>query len=86
MSDEKNKIKVEFAPGCFDNFEGSQEELDSFIAEIIRMAESGELTDNSRLLTDENIDDLPEDVVEWLNSILEETPEDNENERKNKLN
>jgi DNA phosphorothioation-dependent restriction protein DptG len=28
------KITVEFAPGCFDNFEGTQEELDQLVAEI----------------------------------------------------
>ena len=41
------KIKVEFAPGCFDSFEGTQEELDALVQEIQRMAESGELHENS---------------------------------------
>ena len=41
MSEDK-KIKIEFAPGCFDNFDGTQEELDEFLAEIARMVESGE--------------------------------------------
>jgi hypothetical protein len=27
-------LKVEFAPGCFDNFDGTQEELDGLMAEI----------------------------------------------------
>ena len=43
----KSKIKVEFAPGAFDQFEGTQEELDEFIAEIQRMADSGELEEQS---------------------------------------
>jgi hypothetical protein len=30
-------LKVVFAPGCFDSFEGSQEELDSLTAEIQNM-------------------------------------------------
>lgn len=38
-----NKLKVVFMPGCFDDFEGSQEELDELISEINRLAESGEL-------------------------------------------
>jgi hypothetical protein len=29
-----NKLKIEFAPGCFDHFEGSQEELDELIKSI----------------------------------------------------
>ena len=43
----KNQIKIEFAPGAFDQFEGTQEELDAFIAELQRMAESGELEEHS---------------------------------------
>ena len=27
----EKKLKIEFAPGCFDHFEGSQEELDDLI-------------------------------------------------------
>lgn len=42
------KLKIEFAPGCFDHFEGSQEELDQLIEEITRMFESGELEKNAR--------------------------------------
>ena len=51
MSDKK--IKIEFAPGAFDQFEGTQEELDAFIAELQRMAESGELEEHSVALDDE---------------------------------
>ena len=43
----KNPVKIEFAPGAFDSFEGTQEELDAFIAELQRMAESGELEQQS---------------------------------------
>ena len=43
----KNPVKIEFAPGAFDQFEGTQEELDEFIAELQRMAESGELEQQS---------------------------------------
>lgn len=47
------KIRVEFAPGAFDQFDGTQEELDEFIAEIQRMAESGELEAQSVPLDDD---------------------------------
>jgi len=43
----KNPVKIEFAPGAFDQFDGTQEELDEFIAELHRMAESGELEQQS---------------------------------------
>lgn len=49
----KNPVKIEFAPGAFDSFEGTQEELDAFIAELQRMAESGELEEHSMSLDDE---------------------------------
>lgn len=45
---EKKKIQIEFAPGCFDNFEGTQEELDDLIAEIKRLVETGELQERAR--------------------------------------
>jgi hypothetical protein len=53
MSNDKPKMKVEFAPGAFDGWEGTQEELDQFVAEIHRMAESGELEENSIDITDD---------------------------------
>ena len=49
----KKQIKIEFAPGAFDSFEGTQEELDAFIAELQRMAESGELEEHSQSLDDD---------------------------------
>ncbi|NBX56587.1 MAG: hypothetical protein EBT70_16280 [Betaproteobacteria bacterium] len=46
-------LKVVFAPGCFDDFEGTQEELDELVAEIKSMAERGELEENSKQLSEE---------------------------------
>jgi hypothetical protein len=34
MSEPKLPIKVAFAPGCFDDFEGTQEELDQLMQDI----------------------------------------------------
>lgn len=54
-------IKVEFAPGCFDNFDGTQEELDGLMAEIQTKFASmtpEELKDQSRLVS---VDDLLDD-------------------------
>lgn len=34
MTEENKGLKVVFAPGCFDSFEGTQEELDQMVNEI----------------------------------------------------
>jgi len=38
----EEKIKVVFAPGCFDDFEGTQEELDKLISDINMLFNSGD--------------------------------------------
>lgn len=60
------KLKIEFAPGCFDHFDGSQEELDSLIAEIQRMADSGELEKQARRIDFDNPSDDDIDAIEHL--------------------
>ena len=38
------KLKLEFAPGCFDNIEGlTQEELDAFVKDLQELVESGKI-------------------------------------------
>lgn len=67
------ELKIEFAPGCFDHFEGTQEELDGLITEIKKMIVSGEIHENSREITEDNFDDLPREVQEQLaNYFLED--------------
>ena len=58
------KIRIEFAPGAFDDFDGTQEELDALMAELERMAESGELAANSVALDDwDDLDDADRDCI-----------------------
>lgn len=64
--EELKDLKIEFAPGAFDNFDGTQEELDGLIAEIQRMITDGSILENSREITDEDFDDLPPEVQEQL--------------------
>jgi hypothetical protein len=65
------KLKIEFAPGCFDSFDGTQEELDELVAEIQRMAETGELFEKSNPLDiDEMIDEEPEVAERILKALL----------------
>ncbi len=40
MDNKEEKLKVVFQPGCFDDFEGTQEELDEFVKEIQEMFEN----------------------------------------------
>ena len=74
MSDPK-KIQVIFTPGCFDDFEGTQEELDEFVAEIQRMADSGELLANSEPV---DLDELARDCPELAQQLAEDSDLDHE--------
>lgn len=60
------ELKVVFAPGCFDSFDGTQEELDEILESIQALAKSGELTENARELTDDDFDELPTEIKEAL--------------------
>ena len=62
-------MKIEFAPGAFDQFDGTQDELDALVAELERMAESGELEENSVAL--EDWDDLDEEDRAIIEDALE---------------
>jgi hypothetical protein len=68
MTEETKPLKIEFAPGCFDNFEGTQEELDDLIAEIQRMFESGEIAENS---TELDLDALMEEDPEYAEKVIQ---------------
>jgi hypothetical protein len=68
---EKTPLRVIFDPGCFNNFEGTQAELDEFVKQIQEFAESGLLFENSVELTDEDIEDLDEDTRQQIICALE---------------
>ena len=68
---EKKLLKVIFDPGCFDNFDGTQAELDEFVKQIQEFAESGLLFENSVELTDDEIEDLDEDTRQQIICALE---------------
>lgn len=54
------KIKIEFAEGCFDDFDGTQEELAEIIAELHKIVESGDFEERSRRLSPEEEEDVLE--------------------------
>jgi hypothetical protein len=69
MSESKlpSGMKLVFAPGCFDNFEGSQEELDSLVKEIEQAFENGDLQDGSNIVEIEELTEtLSEDEIKNL--------------------
>lgn len=69
MSDEK-PMKIVFVPGCFDNFDGTQEELDEMVAKIKEMVASGEIFENSEPIDfDELEDENPELAQKLVDTI-----------------
>jgi len=68
---EKKPLRVVFDPDCFNNFEGTQAELDEFVKQIQEFAESGLLFENSVELTDEDIEDLDEETRQQIIRALE---------------
>ncbi len=58
----KPEMKIVFAPGCFDDFTGTQEELDAIVAEITQMTKDGTLLENSEPIDTFEFDD--EDLVD----------------------
>lgn len=71
--DSNNGIKVSFAPGCFDDFEGTQEELDSLVKLITETIESSsmeELEKASEPLEDQ-WDDLNDETRESIMKSLD---------------
>lgn len=73
MTEEK-KTKVVFMPGCFDDFDGTQEELDELVKEIQRLANSPEeLMANSREV---NLTDLDDEILEIIGEKMQSITED----------
>jgi len=55
---EQEEMQIEFAPGCFDDFEGTQEELDELVEHIKQGFRSGKFAEEARPLTDEEFESL----------------------------
>ena len=63
-----------FVPGCFDDFEGTQEELDQMIQEITDLFTSGEALEKAQPISAEDLlEDLTPEEVEDLIAHLEES-------------
>lgn len=74
MTDTKKPLEVKFAPGAFDHFDGTQEELDQMMAEIMDMfanMSSEELEAASKPV---DWDNLSEEEIEILEQALDNKP------------
>jgi hypothetical protein len=77
MTDNK-EIKIQFAPGAFDTFDGTQEELDALMEEIHKMFEGKsmeEIAEISRPISDEDFDEFSDDVKLQLMRGYDDTEE-----------
>lgn len=72
-------VKLAFAPGCFDNFDGTQEELDELVANIKEMFISGEAFANSEPVDFDNMsDEEAEEIAHALGIALSELDDEHE--------
>jgi hypothetical protein len=78
----EQKIKIEFAPGCFDDFEGTQEELDELISQITQMVEDESILENSKPMTEEDFDELPVEIQESIMRDLDQIINGQDREKK----
>ena len=74
--DDKKKPRIIFSPGCFDDFDGTQEELDELVLEINKAVTDGTFFENAREITSDDLDDLPDYVAELLIDFLKNHDED----------
>lgn len=65
--DEQGKPKLVFAEGCFDDFEGTQEELDEMVATIREIFESKTIDEIREMSTSvEELEDIDDEVLDLL--------------------
>ena len=72
---EENKLKIEIMPGAFDDFDGTQEELDQLMAEIQTMfanMTAEELHARSTVIDEDYIDELIEQDPELAAKIFQQ--------------
>ena len=68
MTQEKKPLKITFAPGCFDHFDGTQEELDALIKEIQDGFQDGSFFEKAEMV---DLDELDDDVLSDLFEALD---------------
>lgn len=80
------KLKVEFAPGCFDSFEGTQEELDALMKEINESIQSGDFLEKSNAVDLDELELEDPELAQQLREMLNNLDLDDLSNDKRKLN
>jgi hypothetical protein len=72
MSEKKlpNGMKLVFAPGSFDKFEGTQEELDQLIKDIEQGFSDGSFLEKATPVDLDNIDEMSDEELEALMKLI----------------
>jgi len=63
--------KIIFEPGSFDDFEGTQSELDAFVAKITELLSSDGFLSK---LNDDNVEIIEDDEAEEIREIFNKSP------------
>jgi hypothetical protein len=73
MSEKKlpNGMKLVFAPGCFDGFEGTQEELDELIKEIEQGFTDGSFFEKAQPVDLGDVEDMDDEAKEALGKLFD---------------
>ena len=83
---ENKKPKIEFAPGAFDSFDGTQEELAELVSEIQNMFENmtpSELKAKSRPVNLEDFEELDKETQQQILLALDDLDNDQRARRLN---
>jgi len=72
MSDTPKELKLVFAPGCFDTFDGTQEELNELMQYIQASFDSGELLEKGTPVDFDSLSD--EEYEEIVNALGPDKP------------
>jgi len=73
---EDGKVKLVFEPGCFDDFDGTQEELDEAVAMIQQMFEDGIAEAESKEVDLEELMETDPEVAEKIIKALQRLDDD----------
>lgn len=69
MSQDKKPFRVVFEPGCFDNWEGSQQELDQLVEEIKQVLSDPDFLESMEDVAD--FTELSEEEQAWFNQMFD---------------